>query len=131
MRLRPLALALVALALGLAGCGGAADETAMPETVEGTLPQADTSGGGGDSPAEGDAAAGKAVFAAQGCGGCHTYGAAGSTGTAGPNLDEAGTDYDEAYDQIEKGGGGMPAYGDQLSDKQIADVAAFVTQAGS
>ena len=30
--------------------------------------------------------------------------------------------------QVTNGGGGMPAFGDQLSDKQIADVSAFVTQ---
>ncbi len=35
----------------------------------------------------GGPAAGKAVFAAQGCGACHTFKAAGSTGKVGPNLD--------------------------------------------
>ena len=38
--------------------------------------------------ANGDAAAGKALFASKGCGVCHTLEAAGSTGTVGPNLDE-------------------------------------------
>ena len=37
---------------------------------------------------QGDATAGKAVFASAGCGGCHTLKAAGSTGTVGPNLDQ-------------------------------------------
>jgi len=32
---------------------------------------------------------GKAVFASAGCGGCHTLAAAGSSGTTGPNLDDA------------------------------------------
>jgi mono/diheme cytochrome c family protein len=31
-------------------------------------------------------------------------------------------------EQIRNGGGGMPAFGDRLSDQEIADVAAFVTQ---
>jgi mono/diheme cytochrome c family protein len=31
---------------------------------------------------------GRAVFAAMGCGTCHTLAAAGSTGELGPNLDE-------------------------------------------
>lgn len=35
-----------------------------------------------------NAAAGKQVFAANGCGSCHTLKAAGSTGTIGPDLDE-------------------------------------------
>jgi cytochrome c551/c552 len=45
-----------------------------------------TSGGGG-----GDAAAGKTVFASNGCATCHTFQPAGSTGTLGPNLDTAPT----------------------------------------
>jgi mono/diheme cytochrome c family protein len=30
--------------------------------------------------------------------------------------------------QVTNGGGGMPAFGDQLDDQQIRDVAAFVTE---
>lgn len=45
-----------------------------------------TSSGGG-----GNAAAGKTVFASSGCGSCHTFQPAGSTGTIGPNLDTAPT----------------------------------------
>jgi mannitol-specific phosphotransferase system IIBC component len=37
---------------------------------------------------QGDPAAGKAVFASSGCGGCHTLSAAGSSGNIGPNLFE-------------------------------------------
>ena len=37
----------------------------------------------------GDAAAGETVFASAGCGACHTLSAAGSSGTVGPNLDDA------------------------------------------
>ena len=36
-----------------------------------------------------DVAAGKAIFAANACGGCHILKAAGSTGTIGPNLDHS------------------------------------------
>ena len=97
----------------------------LPDTVEGTLPT-DTGGGGG--AAEGDAANGKTIYASAGCGGCHTFSAAGSTGTVGPNLDDASIDFDAAVQQIKNGGGGMPAFGDRLSDQEIADVAAFVTQ---
>lgn len=42
--------------------------------------QEQQSGGGGDS--------GAAVFTAAGCGSCHTFGPAGSTGAIGPSLDE-------------------------------------------
>ena len=78
--------------------------------------------------ADGNAEAGKAVFASAGCGGCHVFSAAGSNGTAGPNLDEAQPDYEEAAEQIANGGGGMPPFKGQLSEEQIADVAAFVSE---
>jgi hypothetical protein len=47
------------------------------------------SSGGGSTGATGDAAAGKTVWDANGCGSCHTLSAAGSTGAIGPNLDTA------------------------------------------
>jgi mono/diheme cytochrome c family protein len=78
------------------------------------------------APAQGDASAGKAVFASAGCGSCHTLKAAGSTGTIGPNLDDLKPPLDTVVHQVEVGGGPMPAFKDQLSDKQIQDVAAYV-----
>lgn len=39
------------------------------------------------APAAANAAQGKPVFAANGCGSCHTFKPAGSTGTIGPDLD--------------------------------------------
>jgi mono/diheme cytochrome c family protein len=118
-------LFIVALAfvLGVAACGGGEETTATPETVEGTLPQ-DTGG----TAAKGDAAKGKAIFASAGCGGCHTFSAAGSNGTVGPNLDDSNVSFDAAVKQIENGGGGMPPFKDRLSEQEIADVAAFVSQ---
>ena len=109
--------------LGVAACGGGEETTATPETVEGTLPQ-DTGG----TAAKGDAAKGKAIFASAGCGGCHTFSAAGSNGTVGPNLDDSNVSFDAAVKQIENGGGGMPPFKDRLSEQEIADVAAFVSQ---
>ena len=118
-----LLLAALVLVVALPACGGEEDEQAVPETVEGT-PPTDTGG----AAAEGDPANGKTIYASAGCGGCHTFSAAGSTGTAGPSLDEADVDFDGAFEQIKNGGGGMPAFGDRLSDQEIADVAAFITQ---
>lgn len=77
-------------------------------------------------PVAGDAEAGKSVFASAGCGSCHTLAAAGSSGTIGPNLDDLASGYEAIVKQVTNGGGGMPAFGDQLSDEQIKDVAAFV-----
>src|SRR4051794_23856331 len=79
-----------------------------------------------ESAAQGDAAAGKAVFASAGCSGCHTMKAAGATGNVGPNLDALKPDQTTVVDQVEHGGGAMPAFKGQLTDQQIQDVAAYV-----
>jgi len=50
-------------------------------TVEGTLPTTTT-----QKPVAGNAAAGKSVFVSSGCGGCHTFKAAGTSATIGPDL---------------------------------------------
>jgi mono/diheme cytochrome c family protein len=83
--------------------------------------------------------AGKAVFAAQGCGACHAFAAAGSSGTTGPNLDEALSGKDAAFvrqsivdpnAEIAEGYGPgvMPqTYEDQLSPAQLDDLVAFLT----
>jgi mono/diheme cytochrome c family protein len=76
--------------------------------------------------AQGDPVAGKAVFASAGCGGCHTLKAANASGAVGPNLDSLKPAYDTVVHQVETGGGVMPAFKDQLTQKQIDDVAAFV-----
>jgi cytochrome c6 len=78
------------------------------------------------APPQGNAVAGKAVFASAGCSACHTLKAAGATGTVGPNLDQLKPPYDKILHQVEVGGGPMPAFKNTLSAKQIQDVAAFV-----
>jgi mono/diheme cytochrome c family protein len=113
----------------------AAGETATkPEgtTTEATQPP--------PAPAKGDPAAGKQVFAAQGCGACHTFSAAGTNGTVGPNLDEAlqGKDPEFVQESIvdpnkEITPGFAPNvmpqdFGQKLAPKQIDDLVAFLTQ---
>lgn len=131
---RRLVLLLLVLALPVlvVGCGGSTTEDTSPEAVEGPAPEDDAGGegegeGGGGGGGEGDAAAGKEIFASAGCGNCHVFEDAGTSGQVGPNLDESGIDYDGAVQQIANGGGGMPAYKDQLSEEEIANVAAYVT----
>ncbi len=129
-----LVLALLALTVCLAGCSEG-DVGATPETVQGTLPDETTTGGNADLPAmslTGDATAGKTVFETAGCTACHTLSAAGSTGTVGPNLDDAKPSHDLVVQRVTLGQGGMPSFKDQLQPQQIADVAEFVsTSAGS
>ena len=47
----------------------------------------------------------------------------------GPNLDEAKPSKELVVTRVTKGMGPMPPFAGQLTDQQIADVAAYVTQA--
>jgi mono/diheme cytochrome c family protein len=90
--------------------------------------------------AAGDPAAGKAVFAAQGCGGCHTFSAAGTSASVGPDLDEALQGKDPEFvresivdpnKEITSGYAAniMPQdFGQKLSQKQLDDLVAFLLQ---
>ena len=123
------ALLIVFGALLLAGCGG--EKTVSPTgSVEGTLPKA----------AKGNPAEGKKVFVDNGCGGCHTFKAAGTNGKVGPNLDDVlnGKDAEFVKTSItdpnaEIAPGFTPNimpqnYGSQLTAKQLADLVAFLTK---
>ena len=105
-----------------AGCGGDDDSAA---TTADTAGETTTGGGGGST-------AGAEVFASAGCGNCHTLEAAGASGSTGPNLDELQPDKETVVSQVTNGGGGMPAFADQLSEQEIQDVATYVSEsAGS
>ena len=113
-------------------------ETGPAETETGqteTTPPATTAEE--EAPA-GDPAAGKALFASNGCGGCHTFEAAGSSGAVGPNLDEVleGKDAEFVHQSIVEPNaevaegynpGVMPSF-QQLSEDQVNDLVAFLTQ---
>jgi mono/diheme cytochrome c family protein len=71
------------------------------------------------------AASGKEIFTTS-CGGCHTLADAGTSGTTGPNLDDAAPDAATVKAYVRGGGGGMPAFGDDLSNAEIDAVAAYV-----
>jgi cytochrome c551 len=111
-------LCLLLVSLALVGCGSG-----------------DGGGGGGgsdsgQSPAKvvaaGDPAKGKEVFG-DNCAACH--GSDGGGGT-GPQLkgQEAYTNPDVVVRQVREGGGGMPAFGDQLSGQELSDVTSYVVK---
>jgi cytochrome c553 len=103
-------------------------ETTTTETSPPTTESQPTETTTETTQAAGDPVAGKEVFlGASGCSGCHTLADAGSTGTVGPNLDAIKPTYDMVVTQVTNGGGGMPAFGTSLSEKQIQDVAAYVS----
>ena len=54
-----------------------------------------------------------------------------ASGTSGPNLDDLQPDFDAVVAQVTDGGGGMPAFGGQLSPEQIQAVAAYVVDSTS
>lgn len=121
-----LALCAVCLALlaGVVACGSDDDDSAGTTTAATSTPAA---GSGGD------AAAGETVWADNGCGFCHTLAVAGSEiDLRGPNLDELQPDFDAVVRQVTNGGAVMPAYSERLTEQQIQDVAAYVSEnAGS
>jgi cytochrome c553 len=149
MRRLVLILAALVLAFPLASCGGGDEDDTAAETVENggdtggdtggtttedegttTEEEGTTTEGGGEGG--GDAAAGKTVFASAGCGSCHTLADAGSSGTVGPNLDDAKPSADHVVEMVTNGSGVMPSFKDQLSEQEIQDVAAYVSSvAGS
>jgi cbb3-type cytochrome c oxidase subunit III len=83
------------------------------------------SGGGGGGI---EATSGQEIFAAAGCGSCHTLAAAGTNGTIGPNLDQAKPDHALVVDRVTNGKGVMPSFSGRLSAEQIQAVADYVTQ---
>jgi mono/diheme cytochrome c family protein len=94
---------------------------------------------------KGDAAAGKQLYAANGCAACHTFKPADSAGKVGPDLDNLAADAQKANqgpldqyvaESIKNPGayvvpgypnGVMPSFA-QLGDAKIADLVAFLTQ---
>ena len=124
----PLLVLLFALGAFLSACGSGTTVAPLPTTVIGTVAAAPTV----TVPAKyknGDPVAGKAVFTSAGCVGCHTLAAAGSTGTVGPNLDQAKPPLSLAVMRVTEGAGAMPSFKGQLTTKQIADVTAYVVKA--
>ncbi|MGH3127472.1 MAG: c-type cytochrome, partial [Gaiellaceae bacterium] len=155
MRRTAVVLVLLVAALGLvaAGCGQEQEQTATPETVEGSTPTETTETETTETDetettetdetettettetettattpvVEGDPVAGKEVFlGASACGGCHTLADAGASGAVGPNLDESMPDNELVLDRVTNGQGGMPSFSSTLTEQQIADVAAYV-----
>jgi mono/diheme cytochrome c family protein len=127
---------LASVALLLAGCGSGKEVGPFPG---GVIPKA--------APAPvGNPAAGKAVFTSSGCGGCHTFTAAGATGKVGPDLNDLTAEASKAGEPLEAfikesivdpsayiapgyQDGIMPkTFGSSLTAQQLADLVAFLNQ---
>jgi mono/diheme cytochrome c family protein len=120
------------------GTTTSATQTTQTETTQTQTTPTATSPSAPPPPPAGNSQAGKAVFEANGCGSCHTFSPAGSTGTVGPDLDNALKGKDAAFihqsivdpnAEITSGyqAGVMPqTFGQQLSQKQLNDLVAFL-----
>ena len=112
----------------------AGEETPQAEVEESEGSPEEAAGGGTEGKENveeessgGDAAAGKMVFS-ENCGTCH--GATGAGGNGGPSLKTApkAKSLNGTIEQVTEGGGGMPAFAELLSTKEIEDVAAYVVE---
>jgi mono/diheme cytochrome c family protein len=138
-------LAAAVLAVGssllLAACGFEGTVSPTAKDVSGTLPKQQTT----PALAKGDPAAGKKLFASNGCSGCHTFAPAGSNGQIGPDLDKlpqyakqanqgsltqfTETSITNPGNYIQPGYNNvMPTTYANLPPKQLADLVAFLTQ---
>jgi cytochrome c551/c552 len=121
----------------LAGCGGGPTVSPTAETVIGSVPTSTQA-----SVPAGDATAGAGLFKSNGCDGCHKFTPAKSNKTIGPDLDKLAQYAQQAnqplktftFDSIKNPGGYVqPQYSNimpdlHLSDKQIADLVAYLTK---
>jgi len=147
MRRRHVTIAVSAVAVlgaGIAaGCGSQGVASPTPQTVVGKTPKPTTPG-----TTKGNPANGKTVFlSVGGCGSCHTFTPAGSSGKVGPDLDKL-ADYAQKAGQplvqftqsaitspppsyVPPGfpTNVMPTtFGTTLKPQQLADLVAFLTQ---
>lgn len=107
----------LASAVAAAACGGGGGEGGGLNT--GTAPEI-----------RGDPIAGHDAFILgtdPACGDCHTLAEAGTTGTAGPNLDEVKPTFEEVVDAIKTKHPDIPAYAD-LTSFFIENIAAYVSR---
>lgn len=117
-------------------------QTTETETTETQTTETETAETTTAEEPSGSAEAGRAVFLDAGCGNCHTFAPAGTSGTVGPNLEESLAGKDSAYVRrsivdpnadVASGysAGVMPdTYEKQLSPEQLNDLVAFLGTSG-
>lgn len=72
---------------------------------------------------------GRELFTNWSCGSCHSLADAGASGHVGPELDgDKGLTKELVINRVTNGQGAMPSFGGQMTDQEIATIAAYVTQ---
>lgn len=79
----------------------------------------------------GDPVNGARLFATLGCGGCHTFAAAGASGDVGPTLDQSNLSATRLATILVRGRAGMPSYAERATQQEIADLVAYITSANA
>ncbi len=108
---------------GLGEVGGAEAPRIVQKGDEAVAEKAEGEDAEGDAGA--DTGQGKDLFT-QNCAGCHTLADAGTSGTAGPDLDGLTLDVAAIDKQITNGGGGMPPFKDTLSAEEITAISEYL-----
>jgi len=115
-RNRRIVVIAIALGVALTACGGGSGDTGDSVDVESL-----------ELTAAGKA--GLVVYQGK-CATCHQRDLSGSSGPAlGPASSAAAKPTDDLRRTITTGGSGMPAWGGLLSDQQVDDVLAFLSEA--
>ena len=123
------------------------EASTSPPAATSTTAGGGAGGGTTTAAAAGDPVAGKVVFSANGCAACHTFKAAGASGKVGPDLDQLADYAQKAGEPLQSYVLGaiehpppkyvppgfptnaMPTtFGKTLSQKQLQDLVAFLTQ---
>jgi mono/diheme cytochrome c family protein len=100
----------------------AAEGHTTPSKTEPTETAETTNAAGGSDPV------GKVIFTTN-CASCHTLADAGTTGTVGPNLDQAQPDEALVVERVTNGQGVMPPFEGVLTEEEITEVAVYVSAA--
>ena len=120
------------LALAISGMAVALVAMSQPSAAEDGAKSVEAAGApaAAAAPDAEKVAKGKIVFANYGCGSCHSLADAGATGRVGPSFD-GNSNLTEAFiaNRVTNGQGVMPAFGDQLTPDEVAQVAAYVNTA--
>lgn len=117
-----LATASIAASLNAQGTAGNAPTSAptpapTPATAPTAAPPAD--------PAKVEK--GRELFAIWGCATCHALNDADATGHVGPGFDHnPGLSYALIVDRVTNGQGPMPAFGGQMTEQEISELAAYI-----
>jgi heme/copper-type cytochrome/quinol oxidase subunit 1 len=116
---------LVAMA-GLGLAGWAISNAGADDSQDSYVPIA------AETPADATPAQlGEQVYINAGCGSCHALAAAGTDGIVGPSLDELAPEPERVTEVVTNGLNEMPAFGNQLSDEEIAALTAYVSESAA